>query len=233
MPEFTFSPNEPIGTLSTRGVFVTGTDTSIGKTLVSAILVKAWNAVYWKPFQTGLADEPGDTPEVARLAQCASGDILPPAYALRAPLSPMAAARSEGVALAPETLTLPKLNSARPLVVEGAGGLMVPLAPSVLMIDLIARFRLPVILVARGALGTLNHTLLSLEALKRRGIGVAGVVFSGGDDAQEENKELVEAFSSVRCLFSLPRLEHVTPAAVAVLAAGVPAFKELHSTPAG
>lgn len=190
------------------GVFVTGTDTGIGKTLVSAILARALGASYFKPIQTGLADEAGDTPTVAELAGVA---VHPPVIALAAPLSPQDAARAEGITLDPAALRLPPGDG--PLVVEGAGGLMVPIDGQTLMIDLIERFGLPVVLVARSTLGTINHTLLSLEALRRRGIAVAGVVLSGPPDVA--NRRAIETWGRVRVLAEIPRLDRVDANAVA------------------
>lgn len=190
------------------GVFVTGTDTGIGKTLVSAILARALGAAYFKPIQTGLADEVGDTPTVAELAGVR---VHPPAIALAAPLSPQDAARAEGVAIDACALSLPPGDG--PLVVEGAGGLLVPIDGEVLMVDLIARFGLPAVLVARSTLGTINHTLLSLEALRARGIAIAGVVLSGPPDAA--NRRAIETLGRVRVLAEIPRLETVDAEAVA------------------
>ncbi|KXV39585.1 dethiobiotin synthetase [Gluconobacter japonicus] len=205
---------------SFRGVFVTGTDTEIGKTLASAILTKAWNATYWKPLQTGLADEAGDTPTVRTLAELTADRIIAPAYGLQAPLAPLAAANLEGVTINPGRLVLPAVQS--PLVVEGAGGLMVPIREDMLMIDLIQQMDLPVVLVARSGLGTINHTLLSLEALRRRGIPVLGVVLSGPENSG--NARDIERFGNVRILFSVPRLEEINETSVSEIADRVPPF---------
>ncbi|MCQ9156030.1 dethiobiotin synthase [Acidomonas methanolica] len=203
-----------------RGVFVTGTDTGVGKTLASAVLARAWGAHYWKPLQSGLADEPGDTPTVAALTGCVA---LPPAYAFSASLSPLAAAEAEGVTIDPSRLALPA-NGGAPLVVEGAGGLMVPVTAAMMMIDLAALYGMPVILVARSGLGTINHTLLSLEALRRRGLPVAGVILNG--PANPGNRAAIERFGAVRVLAELPWLEQVDAAAVASLAERIPPYDE-------
>ena len=207
-----------------RGVFVTGTDTGVGKTLAAACLVRAWDAAYWKPLQTGLAEEAGDTATVAALTGLPPGRFHPPAYALSAPLAPLAAAELEGVAIDAARLTLPP-DGGRPLVVEGAGGLMVPVTGDSLVIDLIARLGLPVLLVARSGLGTLNHTLLSLEALRARGLPVAGVILNGPPNPG--NRALIERFGTVRVLAEIPLLPDPGPAAVAAAAAGLPAFDSL------
>ncbi len=205
--------------MTTRGVFVTGTDTGVGKTVVAACLVRAWQACYWKPLQTGLALEQGDTETVRMLAGLPAERLLAPLHELRAPLSPEAAARLEDVAIAPREICLPPAGDA-PIVVEGAGGLLVPIAPGEMMVDLIARLALPVVLVARGTLGTINHTLLSLEALRRRSMPVAGVVLNGA--GTEANREAIARYGQVRILAELPRLEHLDPATLTTLARRIP-----------
>lgn len=204
--------------LSHRGVFVTGTDTGVGKTLVSAILARAWHADYWKPLQTGVADEPGDTPSVTRLADMAPARVHAPAVVLQAPLSPWAAAPLEGVRIDTDALTCPVTTA--PLIVEGAGGLLVPIDDDLMMIDLIARLGLPVILVARSGLGTINHTLLSLRALKAAGIAIAGVVMNGPPSAG--NRLAIERFGKVPLIADVPALDAVDPASVADVAAAMP-----------
>ncbi|WP_114858772.1 dethiobiotin synthase [Azospirillum brasilense] len=203
-----------------RGVFVTGTDTGVGKTLVSACLARAWDAAYWKPLQTGLKDEPGDTPTVTALADLPAERVHPPAYALAEPLSPHAAAELEGVAIDAGALAPP--DTGRLLVVEGAGGLMVPVTEDVFIIDLIARFGLPVVLVARSTLGTINHTLLSLEALRARGLAVAGVVLNGPPNPG--NRAAIERFGKVRVLAEIPTLPRLDAETVAEAAALLPSF---------
>ncbi|MBB3267002.1 malonyl-CoA O-methyltransferase [Azospirillum sp. OGB3] len=203
-----------------NGVFVTGTDTGVGKTLVSACLTRAWDAAYWKPLQTGLKDEAGDTPTVATLAALPAERVHPPAYALAEPLSPHAAAELEGVAIDAGALALPGTD--RPLVVEGAGGLLVPVTGDVFIIDLIARFGLPVVLVARSTLGTINHTLLSLEALRARGLAVAGVVLNGPPNPG--NRAAIERFGKVRVLAEIPTLDRIDAETVAEAAALIPSF---------
>ena len=197
------------------GVFVTGTDTGVGKTLVAAILVRALTADYFKPLQTGIDDEPQDASTVSRLAGLAASRLHPSAYVLRAALSPAAAAAAEGIVIDPGRLSLPQ--SRRTIVVEGAGGVLVPVAPGVLMVDLMRRFALPVLVVARSGLGTINHTLLSLEALRSRGLVVAGVVMSGPPNAG--NRSAIEQRGQVPVLAELPVLPAVDAATVAKVAA--------------
>jgi len=204
----------------TRGVFVTGTDTGIGKTLVSACLVARWQADYWKPAQTGVAEDTPDTATVAQLARMAAARIHPPRHVFQAPLSVQAAAALESASVTLEDFHLP--DTASPLVVEGAGGVLVPLAPGVLMADLMARLGLPVLLVARTSLGTINHTLLSLEALRARGLTVAGVVFSGPPNPG--NRDAIAVHGRVRILHELPALPVVSPATIAQAAAAFVGF---------
>jgi malonyl-CoA O-methyltransferase len=193
-----------------RGVFVTGTDTDIGKTLVAACLVRRWQAEYWKPAQTGLIQDVGDSRTVAWLAGAEPARIHPPRHSLQQPLSPEAAAAAEGVTIALDDFDLPATNA--PLVVEGAGGVLVPLANGVLMIDLMARLGLPAVLVARGTLGTINHTVLSIEALRRRDIPVFGVVLVGL--VVPSNREAIERHGKVEVLAEIPPLAAVNPATV-------------------
>lgn len=157
-----------------RGIIVTGTDTGIGKTVFAAGLAQALGAAYWKPVQAGLDGE-SDSEVVARLAPAAS--VLPEAYRLATPCSPHEAARLDGVVIDPERLVLPE--TPRALVVEGAGGALVPYRMDLLAADLFAMWDLPTVVVARTALGTISHTLLTLEALQSRGVPVAGIAFVG------------------------------------------------------
>ncbi|WP_248845986.1 dethiobiotin synthase [Acetobacter senegalensis] len=210
------------------GVFVTGTDTGVGKTFVSACLVKAWSALYWKPLQSGLAEEAGDTPTILSLTHCNPADCLPPAGAFQAPLSPEAAARAEGVSIDPASLTLRMQAPERPMVVEGAGGLMVPATDTLMMCDLAAQWGLPVVLVARSGLGTLNHTLLSLEALRRRGIAVTGVVLNGPPN--EENRKTIADKGQVRILAEIPFQPEVSAKSVEQIAAQLPSWAEVSDT---
>jgi malonyl-CoA O-methyltransferase len=200
-----------------RGVFVTGTDTGVGKTLVSAVLARAWDADYWKPVQTGLAQEAGDIATVARLAGLGPERLHPPRHAYAAPLSPHAAAALEGAHVALGDFRLPVRD--RPLVVEGAGGVLVPLNERELMIDLIARLGLPAVVVARSTLGTINHSLLTLEALRARGAAVLGVVLNG--PPSPGNRAAIEGFGRVRVLAEIPPLAEADASAVEGLAAGL------------
>lgn len=182
--------------------FVTGTDTGIGKTVFSAGLTGRLNASYWKPVQAGLEDET-DSQAVARLTR---RPTLAEAYRLRMPASPHIAAAAEGVTIDTDALQLP---AARPLVVEGAGGVMVPLNDHCLFIDLMARWQLPVILCARTALGTINHSLLALAALRARGVPLHGIAFIGAAEPQVE--ATIIRMGQVRALGRLPHLPDLSP----------------------
>lgn len=185
--------------------FVTGTDTGIGKTVVSAWLTVQLGARYWKPVQAGLEGKT-DEDVVRRLAGLGDDRVVPSAYALPEPLSPHEAARRAGTRIDMARFKLP--DGGGPLVVEGAGGLLVPLNEAALVIDLIAHLGLPVILVARTTLGTINHTLLSLEALRRRDLPVAGVVLNGPH--VPHNRAAIETYGKVRVLAHIPPLAPLT-----------------------
>ena len=183
----------------TRSFVVTGTDTDIGKTVFAAGLAAALGAAYWKPIQAGL-DGGGDFDTVARLGVTR---IVPSAYVLNTPCSPHRAAEIDGVAIDPARLALPAVDS--PLIVEGAGGVLVPVTRELAFADLFARWQQPVVLVARTGLGTINHSLLSIEALRTRGVPILGIAFIG--DAVEDSEATIAAISGVRRLGRLPRLD--------------------------
>lgn len=191
-------------------IIVTGTDTGIGKTVLAAALAWRLAAFYWKPVQAGLDGET-DSEVVRRLSGLPAGRILPEAYRLRLPASPHIAAAAEGIVIEPGRLRVPE--TAGPLVIEGAGGLLVPLAPGLLQIDQFKAWGAPVILCARTALGTINHTLLSLEALRVRGIEVLGVAFIG--DPEPEAERTIVEIGNVRRLGRLPRVEPLAREALA------------------
>jgi dethiobiotin synthetase len=161
---------------------------------------------YWKPVQSGLEDET-DSETVMRLGGVPRTRILPEAYRLATPASPHLSARLDGVAIKPERLVPPMTD--RPLVIEGAGGLLVPLSDDLVFADMFARWQVPVILCARTSLGTINHTLLSLEALKHRNIPVFGITFIG--DENQETQRIIEKMGGIRSLGRLPWLQDITP----------------------
>ena len=211
---------------------VTGTDTGIGKTVFSAALVQALGADYWKPIQAGLEEET-DSEVVARLCRhpraggdpCSvnspdtskmmgsrlrgndgeGGRIFPEAHRLTLPASPHLAAERDGVTIDPDALVPPP----GPLVIEGAGGALVPVTRDTLFADIFARWRIPVIVCARTGLGTINHSLLTIEALRARGVPIHGIAFIG--DAMPDSEAIIPALSGVRRLGRLPRLHPLTP----------------------
>ena len=193
-------------------LIVTGTDTGVGKTVFAAALAGALGAHYWKPVQAGPDEDGGsDALKVAALAGLAPDYFLPEAYRLTQPLSPHRAAELDGLEIDPARLVLPETGG--PLVVEGAGGVLVPLTRTVLYADLFAAWAAPVVLVARTALGTINHTLLSLEALRARRVPVLGVAFVGEDNA--DNEATIAQLGEVRRLGRLPLLTPLTPETLA------------------
>ena len=179
---------------TTLQLVVCGTDTDVGKTVVSALLVQGLGAHYWKPVQSGL-EGGGDTGRVQQLLELPAERLWPEAYRLTAPVSPHWAAELDGLSIDPARLALPAWDG--PLVVETAGGLLVPLRRNWLQIEQIAVWGLPVLLVARSGLGTLNHTMLSLEALSRRSIPVLGLVLNG--DPHPDNPAPWPPSAGCRC----------------------------------
>lgn len=194
----------------TTRIVVTGTDTGIGKTVFAAGLTALLDGIYWKPVQSGLAEET-DSQIAARLANLPPQRVLPEAWRLKEPLSPHRAAELDGVEIDVATLSLPEAES--PVVIEGAGGLMVPLNRHALYIDVFAEWGAPVVLCARTGLGTINHTLLSIEALRRRAIPLLGVAFIG--DEMTDTQRTIAETGKVRVLGRLPRLTPLTPEALA------------------
>jgi len=180
-------------------VFVTGTDTGVGKTWVSAWLTRSWGAAYWKPVQSGTI-EGWDADLVKQVAPDAT--IFPSRHAFPDPLSPDQAATRAGVRIDLDDFELPKHDG--PLVVEGAGGLLVPLDDLTLMADLMLRLGLPLVLVARSGLGTINHTLLSVAEIRRRKLPLEGVVLVGPE--HPENRDAIEHFGGVPVVAHLPPL---------------------------
>lgn len=191
--------------------FVTGTDTDIGKTFVSAIITAGLKAHYWKPIQSGI-DDGTDTNFIKSATKLPDSNFHSELVALKAPLSPHEAANLEGIHISEESLVIPeKLQELEShLVVEGAGGLMVPINWDFMIIDLIKKWNLPVLLVVRSALGTLNHTLLSIDALKARGVPIFGLVMNG--PLNEGNFKSLNRLTDVPILAQIPKIENVEKA---------------------
>lgn len=193
----------------TRAIVVTATDTDVGKTIFSAALTRAIDGCYWKPVQAGL-DGGTDSETVARLSGLPADRILPEAYRLRTPASPHYAAAVDNVVIEPALLNPPHCD--RRIVIEGAGGLLVPLSGGLLFADIFARWRFETIVVARTTLGTINHSLLTIEALRQRHIPILGVAFVG--DANEPSEQAICSIGGVRRLGRLPRLDPLDAASL-------------------
>ena len=191
-------------------IVVTGTDTGVGKTVASAALAWRLGATYWKLVQAGREEAESDREAVARLAGV---DTLPEAYFFETPCSPHRAAEIDGVTIDPARLTPP----AGRLVIEGAGGALVPVTRDLLYADLFARWGLPVVIVARTALGTINHSLMTIEVLRARGVTVAGILFSGDEVA--DSQATICAMGQVASLGRLPSLDPLTPDSLRAAAA--------------
>lgn len=178
-----------------RSVVITGTDTNVGKTFISALLMAGLEKYrYWKPIQSGL-DGTTDSSEVQRLAECEQTRILPERYRFQAPLSPHAASKLEGRRVDKNNLlALPP----GPVIVEGAGGVLVPLNERTLYIDIFCEWKLPLIVVARSTLGTISHTLLTLESLRSREIEILGCILNG--PANSSNRSAIEHYGNVEVL---------------------------------
>jgi dethiobiotin synthetase len=194
-----------------NGFFVTGTDTNVGKTVLSALLVAALDGIYWKPVQTG-AIEGTDQNSIGLWAACPEERILPERYLFDPPVSPHLAASEAGIRIALEDFALPAPLDGHPLVVEGAGGAMVPLNEKDLMLDLMRLLGLPVIVAARTSLGTINHTLLTLRALREAHLNVHGVVMIGEKDV--ENRRAIEHYGKARVVGDIPVLQEISRSAL-------------------
>lgn len=183
---------------------VTGIGTDVGKTVVSAIIAQALEADYWKPIQSGELEN-SDSHKIDRLTND-NVHILSERYRLTEPLSPHASAAIDGVHLQLSELTLPETN--RNLLVEGAGGLMVPINNTDLLIDVFKQWNLPVIIVSRHYVGSINHTILTIEALQNRGITIKGLVFVG--DENKATESFILNHTNVPFLIRIPLATEVT-----------------------
>ena len=192
-----------MSTFSKR-IIICGTDTDVGKTIVSSFLVQGLKGIYWKPIQSG-TEEGTDTKTVCNLLSLEPNSYLPERYKFKAPVSPHWAAEQESAFIEPSNLKLPDLDEL--IIIETAGGLMVPLNRDWLQIDQLKAWGAPIILVARTGLGTLNHTLLSLEALKNRNLDVLGIILNG--PPHKDNPKTLEQFGNTKILASLPIFDEV------------------------
>jgi len=188
------------------GFFVTGTDTNVGKTVLSALLVTALDAVYWKPIQTG-ASEGTDRDSVRAWSEATEDRLPSERYRFDPPVSPHLAAREAGIRIALEEFKLPAARADRKWIVEGAGGVMVPLNERDLMRDLIRQIGFPAVVAARTALGTINHTLLTLAALREARLPICGVALIGEENI--ENRRAIEHYGHVRVIGHIPLLKEI------------------------
>ena len=188
-----------------KRLFITGTDTDIGKTLTSTMICLATKRYYWKPIQTG-ASQQTDTQTLKQFIN--KDKVIPESYIFKEPLSPHQAAFNQDVTIDTSSITIPSQYSDQELIIEGAGGLLVPINDHFYMIDLIKQISCPVIIVARSTLGTLNHTLLSIEALRIRNIPLLGIVLIG--PFNKPNKTALEYYGKTRVLWEIPILTNIT-----------------------
>jgi dethiobiotin synthase len=193
-----------------KGIFVTGTDTGIGKTVISAALMNIFReskrVCYWKPIQTGI-EEDNDTETVKVLADCSEGEVYDQGIRLENPLSPHLSARMAKVEITIENVLkfVESKKAENFWIVEGAGGILVPLNEKDLMIDLMRSLNLPVLIAARSGLGTINHTLLTIETIRTYNLKVFGVILNG--EPNIENKKAIEHYGEVKVLAELPKFE--------------------------
>jgi len=191
-------------------IVVTATGTDIGKTVFAAALTAALDGCYWKPVQAGL-DDGSDLERVGRLSRLPAERLLPETYRLTTPCSPHRAAEIDGVTIDVDALEPPRCD--RPLVIEGAGGVLVPFTRRATFAEVMARWQLPVVLVAATSLGTISHSLAAIEALRTRGVDIRGIAFVG--DAVEDSEATIADMGGVKRLGRLPMLDPLDPAALA------------------
>ena len=195
-----------------KPLFVTGIGTDVGKTLISSVLVEKLKADYWKPIQSGDLDN-SDTNKVRTLVSNSISYFHPEAYRLNHPFSPHKAADLDRIQIDPAKIIVPKTE--RALIIEGAGGLMVPLTSEFLIADLIIQLSAEVILVSKNYLGSINHTLMTIELLRSRNIPLKGIVFNG--DGDEYSEGVIRKYSEVSYFAHIPTLESISKKAVADL----------------
>jgi dethiobiotin synthetase len=192
-------------------LFVTGTDTNVGKTVLSALLVAALDGTYWKPIQTG-SSEGTDRQTVIRWAELPEERALPETYCFEPPVSPHLAAQWSGVTISLDKIRKPALASKAPLIIEGAGGALVPINDSKTMLDLMRHVAAPVVIASRTALGTINHTLLTVKALREAGVEIRGVVMIGKEN--RDNERAIEHYGKVAIAGRIPVLPTINRAAL-------------------
>lgn len=189
-------------------IFITGTDTGIGKTLISAVLLSGFKGKYWKPVQSGIEDIT-DTQWIMEKTGLDKSHFLEETFRLRQPLSPHAAAEADGVYIDLDKFQIPDTDKGETLIIEGAGGIMVPLNDKILMADLIRKCDAPVILVTGSQLGTINHALLSITYLKSTGASIFGVIMNGQKNSI--NRDAIEHFGKVEVIAEIENLQAINP----------------------
>jgi dethiobiotin synthase len=183
--------------------FITGTDTNVGKTLVSSILTLALQGHYWKPIGSGLSD----LQKVKELTQLPAKHFSDSSYAFKTPLSPDQAAKIENVTIDLSQCKMPITNE-KDLIIEGAGGVFVPLNDEHFILDLMKQFNVPIVIVARGTVGTINHTLLTIEALRQQNLVIQGIIFSG--ELNVDSQHTIEKRAKVKTLFHVPHFGEIS-----------------------
>ncbi len=197
------------------GFFVTGSDTDAGKTLVSSILVKLLHGTYWKPVQSG-SNQGMDRDTVQKLTGLSDDHFLPETYVFKEPFSPNQAATLEDGYVDSKRLVLPNPSQImhKPVIIEGAGGVMVPLNDTECYIDVMQRWSVPVIIVCRNKLGVINHMLLTIEALKSRNIPIAGFISSGGN-GNRQNLSDISRCGGIQLIGSIPEMSQIDITSIA------------------
>ena len=192
-----------------KPLIITGTDTNIGKTVIAAMLTLGLEGVYWKPIQAG-TENGTDTKRVAQMTGLGPEHFRAEGYVLKHPLSPHRAAELENITIDENRLNLPdEMGEGQILIVEGAGGVLVPVTRQLLQAELFARWAAPVILCAWTELGTINHSLLSIEALRKRGLDILGIIFIG--DEMPDSEQTIVTLGKVRHLGRMPFLSEINP----------------------
>jgi len=192
-----------------KGFFITGTDTNVGKTVLSALLCAALDGFYWKPIQTG-AREGTDRQQVLAWSGIKPEHAFPESYLFDDPVSPHLAAQRSGATISLDKIAMPATNDKHPLIVEGAGGVLVPINEDEYMTDVMRHIGLPVIVATRTTLGTINHTLLTLEELRSAQLAVHGVVMLG--EANHDNQRAIEHYGRVPVIGIVPQLSEISAA---------------------
>ena len=191
-----------------KRIFITGTDTGVGKTMVAAMLMSGLTGFYWKPIQSGL-DDITDTEWVKEKTGLPDSHFYAETYRLTRPLSPHISAAKDGTRIDLEKFMIPDIGADDHLIIEGAGGIMVPLNEKEYMLDLMKRIEAKIILVARSSLGTINHTLLSLSQLRSHSLSILGVVMNGERNAG--NRDAIERYGNIKVLAEIEHMDNINP----------------------